>query len=920
MTSITSRARECPACMTPLPEQAHFCLHCGAPTPTDPDSPPRTTGAHDLGELARVKQALTGLYSIERAVGAGGMATVYLATDVKHRRKVAVKVMRPELADTLGAERFLREVEIAAALTHPNILPVYDSGRAGGILYYVMPYVEGESLQEKLSRDHELPIEEALQICTEVIEALAYAHERGIIHRDIKPANIMLARGHALVADFGIARAMGGEASITKTGLAVGTPQYMSPEQATGAGGVDGRADLYAMGCVLYEMLVGEAPFTGPTPQAIITRSLVDRPRSPSATRATVTPALDAVVARTLAKNPADRYQTAEELRHALTATVALPTPASTPVAASALPGRKHRFAWKRAMLGGALALGALVTVLALKHPGGAATGLVRLAVLPFENRGAADDGYFVDGVADQVRGKLMSLAGFEIIARASSDRYRAAKKTPQEIGRELKVDYLLTSTVTWVKTADGKGRVLVVPELIDVKTGAGTWQQSFDAELTDIFQVQGSIASQVAGALNVALVPAEETRLAARPTRSLEAYDSYLKARATSGSSPAELRKAIGLYRQAVAIDSNFADAWGELAYQTSRLYYNGAPSPDIAAEARRAVDRIAALAPGSAVALAASSRYKQLVVNDVSGAIADAMAALRLRPNDAAMLRLASSAEQILGQWPEALAHAEAALRLDPKGVATRTALATVQVLMRKYPEATALLREIQAEAPSLNSLEYLAQTHLMQGDLASARRIIATTPAWTSREDLVAYFGIYYDLYWMLEEADQKLLGSLGPDRFDGDRSNWALTMMQLYYQRGDLARSRAFADSAQREIRKQLAATPDDPQRNLYLGFTQAILGKKAEAIAAAERADRLAPVEKDQNTGPYIRHQLIRVYLVLGETEKALDLLERLVAIPYFLTPQYLAIDPNFASLRGNPRFEKLVRGAATPTR
>jgi serine/threonine-protein kinase len=899
--------------MTPLPEEAHFCLHCGAPTPSDPDSPPRMTGAHDMGELAKVKKALTGRYDIERALGAGGMATVYLATDVKHRRKVAVKVMRPELADTVGAERFLREVEIAAGLTHPNILPVYDSGRAGGILYYVMPLVEGESLQEKLARNPQLPIEEALQLCTEVIEALAYAHERGIIHRDIKPANIMLSRGHALVADFGIARAMGGEASITKTGLAVGTPQYMSPEQATGAAGVDGRADLYAMGCVLYEMLVGEPPFTGPTPQAIITRSLVDRPRSLSATRATVTPALDAVVARTLAKNPADRYQTAEDLRHALTATLSSPTPASTPIAVVATPGLRRRFSWKAAVL--ALAASAvLVTGLVLKGKGGGAAGdVVRLAVLPFENRGAADDGYFVDGVADQVRGKLMSLAGFQIIARASSDRYRAAKKTPQEIGRELKVDYLLMSTVTWAKSADGKGRVRVVPELINVRTGAGTWTQSFDAELTDIFQVQGSIASQVAGALNVALAPAEQTRLAARPTRSLEAYDNFLKAKAISGSRPADLRRAIGFYQQAVAIDSSFTEAWGELAYQTSRLYYNGSPLPDIAAEARRAVDRITALAPGSAVALAASSRYKQLVVNDVSGAIADGMAALRLRPNDAAMLRLASSAEQILGQWPEALAHAEAAARVDPKGVATRSALATVRLQMRKYSEATALLKEIQAEAPSLNILEYLAMTHLMQGDLASARRIIATTPAGSSREDLVAYFGLYYDLYWMLEDADQKLLASLGPDRFDGDRSNWALTMMQLHYHRGDRARARAFADSAQIEIRKQLVTAPDDPQRNLYLGFTQAVLGKKAEAIAAAERADRLAPVEKDQSTGPYIRHQLIRVYLVLGETEKALDVLERLVAIPYFLTPQYLAIDPNFAALRGNPRFEKLVR-------
>jgi len=178
-------------------------------------------------------------------------------------------------------------------------------------------------------------------------------------------------------------------------------------------------------------------------------------------------------------------------------------------------------------------------------------------------------------------------------------------------------------------------------------------------------------------------------------------------------------------------------------------------------------------------------------------------------------------------------------------------------------------------------------------------------------------VVYFGFYYDLYWMLEEADQKLLATLGPDRFDGDRSNWGVTMMQLHYHRGDRARARAYADSAQTELRKQLAAAPDDALRTLNLGFTLAVLGKRAEAIAALERADRLSPVEKDQITGAYIRHQVIRVYLVLGENEKALDLLERLIGIPYFLTPQYIAIDPNFAPLRGNPRFERLVAGAAT---
>jgi serine/threonine-protein kinase len=208
--------------------------------------------------------ALSDRYRVERILGEGGMATVYLAEDLKHHRKVAVKVMRPELAATLGSERFLREVEIAARLSHPHILPMYDSGEANGLLYYVMPYVEGESLHARLRRENQLPVDEAMRLAREISEALAYAHDHGIIHRDIKPANILLSAGHALVADFGIARAVGaGGASLTQTGLAIGTPQYMSPEQATGASDVDGRTDVYAVGSILYEMIAGEAPFTG---------------------------------------------------------------------------------------------------------------------------------------------------------------------------------------------------------------------------------------------------------------------------------------------------------------------------------------------------------------------------------------------------------------------------------------------------------------------------------------------------------------------------------------------------------------------------------------------------------------------------------------------------------------------------------
>jgi TolB-like protein/tetratricopeptide (TPR) repeat protein/tRNA A-37 threonylcarbamoyl transferase component Bud32 len=948
--------------------------------------PPRVSST-GLVEVAKVRGALGERYRVDRVLGEGGMATVYLAEDLKHKRKVAVKVMRAELAETLGADRFLREVEIAAQLSHPHILPMYDSGATDGLLYYVMPYVEGESLQARIRREGQLPVEDAVRLAREVAEALAHAHERGIIHRDIKPANILLNAGHALVADFGIARAVkaGGEA-LTKTGLAVGTPQYMSPEQATGSADVDGRADVYAIGSVLYEMLAGEPPFTGPTAQAIMARSLTESPRPLSATRE-IMPQVEAVVKRAMARSPADRYPTAAALATALGGALDASRSGATPVAAPGGPtgaqvwglfgftsvltlavvygliqrwglpiwtlglavallaigavvlvqtgrieakrqrgdfvaGLGRLFTWRNAAAGGGLALGlwaVVATMLVLQGPGASgsasATG-IRLAVMPFENRGSSDDAYFADGIADEIRGKLTGLPGFQVTARTSSDQYKATSKSLQDIGKELGVQYLLTATVRWAKTQDGKGRVQVVPELIDTRTGAATWQQTFDADVTDVFQVQSNIAIRVAGALGVALGSTEEKQLTQRPTDNLAAYDLYLKGQALTANDPATLKQASGYYEQAAALDSTFALAWARLSGSLSTLYNNGTPDPTIATRALEAAERAIALDREGAPGHAAMAMYFLSVKKDVSQAEEQMMLALRASPNDPEMLRRTSGIEMALGRWDDALTHVEQARRVDPRSVNTLNSLAGLLVYLRRYPEALAAGSELLALAPSdPNNIQIQAMIYLAQGDLAGARAVIKAAPGSLAEPALVAYLATYNDLYWVLDDAQQRILLRLPPSAFFDDPAAWGSVFMQTYWQRGDKARARAYADTAHAAFVEQLRGAPDDPQLHVLDGLALAYAGKKAEAVAAGERGVALLPISKDARNGAYFQHQLVRIYIMVSEYEKALDKLEPLLRTPYFLSPGWLKIDPAFEPLRGNPRFEKLIAGS-----
>ena len=339
----------CSSCDSPLPEDAAFCPTCGAATPTSraTELPP--------GFAERFTAALAGRYRIEREVGRGGMALVYLAHDLRHERPVAVKVLRPELAASVGADRFLREIKLAARLTHQNVLALYDSGDADGFLYYVMPFVEGESLRQKLGRERQLPIDEALRLTREIAEGLEYAHEQGIIHRDIKPENVLLSRGHAVIADFGVAKAVAkrGMSHLTSTGTSVGTPLYMSPEQAGGDPNVDHRSDIYSLGCMLYEMLAGEPPFTGPTVQAVIAKHALDPRPGVRTLRDTVPVAIEAAIRRAMAKAPADRFAAVREFAQALAAA----PPAAPPAAPDARLTQRRTGTWRTAAVVAAIVL-----------------------------------------------------------------------------------------------------------------------------------------------------------------------------------------------------------------------------------------------------------------------------------------------------------------------------------------------------------------------------------------------------------------------------------------------------------------------------------------------------------------------------------------------------------------------------------
>jgi eukaryotic-like serine/threonine-protein kinase len=613
----------------------------------------------------RLAAALADRYRIDGEAGRGGMATVYRAWDLKNRRPVALKVLHPELSSALGVERFLREIETSANLAHPHILPLYDSDGVDGYLFYVMPFIEDGTLRKRLEGSAGLEIDTAVSIACDVADALGYAHSHGIIHRDIKPDNILFWGGRAVVGDFGIARVVSapGNQHITATGTQIGTPAYMSPEQVASDEQLDGRSDIYSLGCVVYEMLTGSVPFTGLSARAVMVRKSRDPVPPIRSVRPEVPDALERAVLKALAKVPADRFATAAEFAASLQSRAAHDD--------DDVPAES-------------------------------------VAVLPFTNLNPdPDTEYFSDGISEEILNALAKIPGLHVAARTSSFAFRAKAVNLAEIGAALKVATVLEGSVS--KSGD---RLRVNVRLVKVANGFQVWSESYHQHLTDVFEIQEKIAHAVALRLQISIGGAASLVLK-RPTENLDAYHLYLKGRYFWEQRGLGLKTALECFGKALGLDPNYAQAHAGLADACILLaeYAMAAPK-EILPKARAAVERALHLAPDLAEAHSAAGELKLILDWDRAGAALELQRAISLNPRDVvARYRLTLFCSLVEGRFDEALVHARRAVELDPVAPLPLAQLGMALMLAGRDDEAVAVLRQAVDLAPNM----FLPNFHL-------------------------------------------------------------------------------------------------------------------------------------------------------------------------------------------------------------
>ena len=699
------------------------------------------------------------------------MAVVFLAEDLKHHRRVAIKLLKPELSAVLGKDRFVREIAIAATLQHPHILPLYDSGQAGGLFYYVMPFVDGESLRERLAREPQLPLDTAFQITREVGSALQYAHDRGVIHRDIKPENIMLSGGQAVVTDFGIARALdaAGAEQLTQSGIVVGTPQYMSPEQA-GASAVDGRTDQYSLACTLYEMLTGQPPFTGASALAVIARHSVDPVPSLRVVRQAVPQGAEGAIMQAMAKVPADRFASMQRFLDALDA----------PIITRPRRGRR---------LVTALGAGVLVAtavwwlVAGRAHPGSSVVRAV--AVLPFQDFADSSEGsYLGAGMTEGLIADLAQVASLKVIAGSSASVAMGTARSQANLARELGVEAVVTGSIR--RMGDS---VRASVRLLHVPDSTLLFARDYQGRLGELPDLQRQITVAITGAINAELKGTERSRLDERREVDQRAYEAYLHGRFYMDAG--ELERARAMFEQAERIAPNWAPPYVGMAnYYTTLPFLSDVAPAEVLPKARAALVQALTLDETLPEAHAANAYIRAYYEWDWRAAEQEFRRALELRPNyadayfsysrflasrhrlDEAIAQLDRSAEldplspsllanralldYFAGRYDVADSRLREILKSDSTDVTTKWALALVAEQEGRLDEAIAILEPISTV--SNNRKASLGHAYAVAGKTAKARTVLSALHAAADRSYVPSYW--FALVHAGLGERDQAL----------------------------------------------------------------------------------------------------------------------------------------------------------------
>jgi eukaryotic-like serine/threonine-protein kinase len=823
------------------------------------DVPACGPGWMDTELRARLDQSLGDAYRLERELGGGGMSRVYVAEETALGRRLVIKVLPPETAGAVDMDRFRREVLLAASLQHPHVVPVLSAGSTDGLLYYTMPYVAGESLRDRLAREGALPVADAIRILREVADALAHAHGHGVVHRDVKPGNVLLAERHAVVADFGIAKALaaagehGPSRSVTGTGIVIGTPAYMAPEQAAADARVDHRADIYAFGALAYEVLTGQVPFAGPNAQAVLAAHLTRPPVPLRVLRPAVPDALEALVMRCLEKNAADRPQSAAEVLQALDALPILVSGGAQAHAPASLGSPRARRRWLPAPAVAAVALvvlagGGALLAARLRPDGGdrATTPALgaSVAVLPFENVGGdTAQLYFADGMTDELAMALAKVPGLQVAARTSSRAFRGRQPDVRIVGRQLGVAAVLTGTVRRAGPA-----LRVTAQLADARTGLVRWSDAYTADNADVFAVQARLAGAIVQALAPALAGGDDPPAyvvagaavmePARGTDDAVAYDLYLRARALwYQRGAARLLRAESLFTAATARDPRFARAFAGLALARAILpdYTFGASYETQLSSVREAT--------GRALALDSTQAEAHTALAWVLGGA---------------------------GRWSEAEEHFRRSIALAPRDPTTHMWYGSLlQTMAGRSSEGVAHLRTAAALDPLSGQIAGVyARVLAGAGEREEARTVAARALA--------------------LDPARESVHRNVG------------IAWMQL----GEYGRAAAEFEAARRLV---------PPTVPLYLGGLAAAYafdGQRARAAAITAELERLGRLDSLAAGG-----ELVEAFAGLGDTARALDVLEWLVARGEWA--HYMVMDvandpyPVWEQLRRAPRFARL---------